>query len=386
MGYRTLTIKRRVEEIPPEQLVKFLEVQQKFQEWATEWYKSGFKTPMSEQNPFKRFAKELKHAMKLVPVNGLRNGVWRVPLPFDAELRLGEGERDNSCGVLVDLPEREVRIRKWSGERNNTIVIKLEKSEVKWIEERVKEGAELKLAYAWVGEAKGSALVTFNIALVFHKETQLYRPKRLLVVDVNALHNGVAYAVVEEDRILQKSALRPDLARIGRVGREASRMDELCADRGEPYCLKANYLHGKVWRLWREFVEKAAKRIVDLAVQYKAGIVIDEPLAESMQKLKEGGQVRRGAKKYLDVGRLVRRITERGEWHGVPIRVLRLYSTVCPKCGAKMEELPDRRVRCQCGFEAQRDEVPIIWAQKRYREILPLFSQHDFQPSHLHST
>ncbi|MGB9704743.1 MAG: zinc ribbon domain-containing protein, partial [Pyrobaculum sp.] len=117
-----------------------------------------------------------------------------------------------------------------------------------------------------------------------------------------------------------------------------------------------------------------------------AGIVIDEPEPESLQQLKEGGQVRRGAKKYLDVGRLVRRITERGEWQGAPVRVLRLYSTVCPKCGAKMEELPDRRVRCQCGFEANRDEVPIVWAQKRFREILPLFSQHDFQPSHLHST
>jgi putative transposase len=46
MGYRILVIKRKVDEIPPEQLVNLLEVRQKFQEWAAEWYKSGFKTPM----------------------------------------------------------------------------------------------------------------------------------------------------------------------------------------------------------------------------------------------------------------------------------------------------------------------------------------------------
>ncbi|MGC9052118.1 MAG: transposase, partial [Pyrobaculum sp.] len=78
MGYRTLVIKRRVEEIPPEQLAKFLEVQQKFQEWATEWYKSGFKTPMPEENPYKRFAEKLKYVLRLLPTNGLKSNVWRV--------------------------------------------------------------------------------------------------------------------------------------------------------------------------------------------------------------------------------------------------------------------------------------------------------------------
>ncbi|MGC9119782.1 MAG: zinc ribbon domain-containing protein, partial [Thermoproteus sp.] len=98
----------------------------------------------------------------------------------------------------------------------------------------------------------------------------------------------------------------------------------------------------------------------------------------------EGDGVKPGAKKYLNVGRFTKRLRELAEWHGVPYREERLYSTVCPRCGARMEELPNRKVRCQCGFEAHRDEVPIIWAQKRYREIIPLFSQHDFQPSHLH--
>ncbi len=74
------------------------------------------------------------------------------------------------------------------------------------------------------------------------------------------------------------------------------------------------------------------------------------------------------------MGRFTKRLRELAEWHGVPYAELRLYSTICPRCGAKMEEFPNRRVKCQCGFEAKRDEVPIHWAQKRYREIIPLFS------------
>ncbi|MCU7787751.1 transposase [Pyrobaculum sp. 3827-6] len=386
MGYRTLVIKRRVEEIPPHQLTKFLEVQQKFQEWATEWYKSGFKAPLPQQNPLKYFATELKHALKLLPANGLKNGVWRVPLPFNAELRLDKNAGDNSRGVLVDLSEREVRIRKWSGERGNTIVIKLRKSEIKWIEERVKESAQLKFALAWVGRRRDSNIATFNVVLVFHREITPYQPKRLLVVDVNALHNGIVIATIEEDKVLQKGILRPDLGRIGRLEREIARLDSLCTTKGGAYCKKATEAKSRLWRLWRQWTIEAAKKIVKLAMQYKAAVVVDEPIDESIRGLKKGDRVKSNVKKYLNVGRLVKRLRELAEWYGVPYAELRLYSTICPRCGAKMEELPNRRVKCQCGFEANRDDVPIHWAQKRYREIIPLFSQHDFQPSHLHFT
>ncbi|MFZ8808466.1 MAG: hypothetical protein ACO2PN_10235 [Pyrobaculum sp.] len=57
----------------------------------------------------------------------------------------------------------------------------------------------------------------------------------------------------------------------------------------------------------------------------------------------------------------------------MPYRGERLYSTICPRCGRKMEELSSRRVRCKCGFEAHRDEVPFYWAQKRFHELTSLF-------------
>ena len=122
VAYRTLLIRRRVEEIPPELLQRFVEVQKAFRRWATEWYKSGFKAPMPKENPLKYFAKELKYNLRLVPNNGLKNGEWRVPLPFDAQLRLSN-EEDLGQGIFVDLPKSEVRIRKWSGTRGRTIAV-----------------------------------------------------------------------------------------------------------------------------------------------------------------------------------------------------------------------------------------------------------------------
>jgi putative transposase len=387
MGYRTLTIKRKVE-VPPEQLAKFLEVQQKFQEWATEWYRSGFKTPPPERNPLKYFAKKLKYVMKVIPAHGLKNSdIWRVPLPFDTELRLKKGERDGGRGVLVDLAEsneekqneKVVRVRKWSGQRGNTIVIKLKKTEIKWIEERIREGAQLKFALAWVGKRRGSNIMSFNVALIFYREVTPYQPRRLLVVDINSLHNGVVIATIEEGRVLQSGVLRPDLRKIRNIEDEVARLDSLCATKGGAYCRKAVEAKSRLWRLWRQWTIEAAKKIVKLAMQCKAAVVVDAPSAQSMEKLKEGGSVARRNKMYLNVGRFVKRIRELAEWYGVPYREERLYSTICPRCGAKMEELPNRKVRCvACGFNAPRDKIPILWAQKRYNSLFS--TTHHIQP------
>ena len=96
---------------------------------------------------------------------------------FDAQLRL-DNERDVSRGVLVDLPKREVRIRKWSG---NTIVLPLSRKNVEWIEERVKEGGRLVFAMAWVGRSRRNRAVALYVALVFRRDAEQITPRRLLV-------------------------------------------------------------------------------------------------------------------------------------------------------------------------------------------------------------
>jgi len=370
-SYRTLVLKYRVEKLPPEAVAQLLKIQQEFRQWAWEWARSGGKTPLPEQRPLKYFAVKFIYAARAF--DWLRSHVvkhgFRPPLVFDAQLRLNS-ERDVSCGVFVDLPKREVRIRKWGG---GTIVLPLSEEDVKWIKDRVEEGAALVFAMAWVGRSRRNHVAAFYVALVFRREVKPIQPRRLLVVDFNALHNGVAYAVVEERRVLEKGVLRPHIAKIIHMERRAAELDSLCAQRGA-ICRQAAALKSRLWRLLRQWEDEAAKKIVKLATQHKTAIIADVPDDESIRQLKEGNYSAE-KKIMLNFGRLRRHIRELAEWHGVSYREERLYSTICPLCGGEMEEAPNRRVACRCGFEANRDEVPIHWAVKRFKELLtPSFS------------
>jgi putative transposase len=62
--------------------------------------------------------------LKLLPTNGLKNGVWKVLLSFNTQLRLST-EEDRSRGVLVDLSEKTVKVRRWNGARGNTFILKV---------------------------------------------------------------------------------------------------------------------------------------------------------------------------------------------------------------------------------------------------------------------
>jgi len=376
-SYRTLLLKYPLERLPPEtaeKIAQLLKVQEEFRRWAWEWARSGGKAEKPTQNPLKYFAEGFLHAagaLEWLKEQTVKRS-FKPPLVFNAQLRLNS-ERDVGRGVFVDLPRREVRIRKWGG---GTIVLPLSEGAVRWIEERVEEGGRLVFAMAWIGRSRRNRAVALYAALVFRRDVEQMTPRRLLVVDLNALHNGVAYAVVEEKRVLEKSVLRPDVGKIIHLQRQIALLDSLCAEREDgAICNQATAVRSRLWRLLRQWEDEAARKIVRLAQQYKAAIVADVPLDESMRELKEGNYAAE-RKIMLNFGRLRRRIRELAEWHGILYREERLYSTICPVCGAKMEELPERRVRCQCGFEAHRDEVPIAWAQKRFRELTqpPSFS------------
>jgi len=115
--YRTLLLKYRIDKLPPETAEKtaqLLKIRREFQKWAEEWAKGGAQMP--KQNPLKYFAVEFRQAAGAL--NWLREHTakhsFKPPLVFNAQLRLGN-ERDASRGMFVDVPKREVRIRKWSG-------------------------------------------------------------------------------------------------------------------------------------------------------------------------------------------------------------------------------------------------------------------------------
>jgi len=129
----------------------------------------------------------------------------------------------------------------------------------------------------------------------------------------------------------------------------------------------------RIWRLLKTWEEKAVKELILVARKQKAAIVVDVPNDNSVRELKEGSYASE-KKIFLNFGRLRRRLKEAAAWHGIPYYEKRLYSTVCPRCGEKMKELSSRRVKCICGFEAYRDDVPIIWAVKLYPQLISFSS------------
>jgi len=381
--YRTLVLKYDLLKLPPEVAEKvsaLLKVQEEFRLWTAEWARSGGSLSSPELNPLKYFAKRFLHSVEMLNwLKGLKkNGIelkkMRPPLIFDAQLRLSE-ERDISRGVFIDVPRKVVRIRKWSGARGNTITLPLSESAVRWILGRVREGGRLVLVVVWVGPSRWNRATRLYMALIFRRETAPIRPERLLVVDLNALHNGVSWAVVERGRVLKKGVLRPDVSRILRLQKVASRLDSLCAEKDER-CDEAVAVKSRIWRLLRVWEVDAVKELIWMARKRKAAIVVDVPDDKSIRELKEGGYVSE-RKAFLSLGHIRRRLRGLAEWYGVPYREERLYSTMCPRCGRKMEVLPNRRVKCQCGFETHRDEVPFHWAAKLYPKLIS-FSNSSF--------
>jgi putative transposase len=171
--------------------------------------------------------------------------------------------------------------------------------------------------------------------------------------------------------VLQRGVLRPGVRKLKRLRREAGRLDSLCARRGGVYCERARAVKSRLYRLLREWARETAKFTVKLALQYKAAIVVDVPDGGSVRELKQSEKYPAGRRALLDFGKLRRLVKAPAEWHGVPYIETRLYSTICPRCETKMMELPGRRVKCpSCGLEAGRDEVPIMWAIKRFDKLL----------------
>jgi putative transposase len=374
IAYRTLLLSYDLLRLPPEAAEKvsaLLKVQEEFRRWTEGWLRGDAEKP--RQNPLKYFAKAFLHAGRTLDwLYGVKTKPKRLrpPLVFDAQLRL-DNEKDVGRGVFVDLPKKEIRIRKWGG---GTLALPLGDKAVEWILARMREGGRLVLAAAWVGASRESRAAKLYVALIFRREATPMRPRRLLVVDLNALHNGVSWAVVEEERVVRRGVLRPDVSRLIHLQRRAAELDSLCANKGKA-CEEATAAKSRIWRILRSFGDEAVKKLIQLALQYKAAIMADVPNDKSIRELKEGRYASE-RKVFLNFGRLRRRLKGLAEWYGVPYREERLYSTICPRCGAEMEEQPNRRVKCTaCGFETHRDEVPFYWAQKRFHELTSLFSK-----------
>ncbi|ABL87822.1 transposase, IS605 OrfB [Pyrobaculum islandicum DSM 4184] len=305
---------------------------------------------------------------------------WRA-IPLNAQLRV-ENERDTSKAVFVDLESGVVRVRKLG---IPPFAVKLKKGNVAWIRERLEEGARLKLAFLGVERRRGKEPTygKLYVALVFAREATPVEPRALVVVDVNRLDHGVVVGLLVDGKIVKRKRLPDERAvkklwklhrKIGRLDARAARETDLT--RRSFLESRARYLKSKRYRKIRAIVEQIASEIVKLAREHQAAIVVDTMDYETYIARKQSGES--GDKKHLydGLGQLRRRLKDLAQWYGLPYLEERLYSTVCPRCGAKMKREKKRIMCCpSCGFSDTRDNIPLLWAKRRYWEILQKIKQ-----------
>jgi len=270
-----------------------------------------------------------------------------------------------SAPVVLDFTRNVVRIRQvCHNQPRYSIKIPLPR----WVLERVDEGGDVKFAMVGIRRSKP------YLVLVAEREVQQIQPSDyVLVVDVNSWKYGVVWALIKGDRVVKWTRERPDLGHVEKtynklveIEREYGKLKRL----GLHETLKGRKLWREIkrmrWKLYaylRDFAQRLASRLAKKAMRRRARVIIDDVLDESRRELLEERISGGLAKIYFSsVRRFVKLFVNQLRWYGVPYEFKRLYSTICPKCGAKMKELPGRVMKCEnCNFSTHRDFVPVMW-------------------------
>jgi len=292
----------------------------------------------------------------------------RVHPLFNCQIRL-DNERDHGKGVFIDLSRGVLKVRGFI--HGKAIEIPLSKSTVNYIRERVEEGAKAKLARVWANDGH------FCVAVTFEREVEVRQDvSAVLAVDVNSWRNGISWALIKDGGVVSKGVERPNLRYVEslyedlvRLERKLGKLERLGLKESMEYAKlweQAKVKYSKLYRYLRDFADRLAHRLVRKAVRHCARVMIDDIVEESWRELLEEGLPNGLAKLYLAyIRRFVKLLANQARWYGLLVEFRRLPSTICPVCGAKLEQREGRLMACpNCGFSANRDEVPIHWASK----------------------
>jgi putative transposase len=292
----------------------------------------------------------------------------RTWVPLKTLRIYGDGSRkgDKSAPVVLDFRGNAIKLRQVCRSESGFVV---EVPMPNWVIERVNEGGDIK--YAMIG-LRGDEPY---LALVAERVVEPYQPSNyMLVIDVNAWSNGVAWGLIRDGSIIRWKPERPRLSEIEglynisvRLGREYGRLKRLGLHRtveGRRLWRNIKKVRRKIYAKLRDYAQKLVHRLVRKALRHKALVIIDDMIEESRRELLEE-KIPRGLRKiYLaETRRFVKLLITQLRWYGVPYEFKRLPSTVCPICQHELTQEEERTMVCtNCGFKAPRDKVPIHWA------------------------
>jgi len=302
----------------------------------------------------------------------------RTWVPLKTLRVYGDGSMrgDRNALVVLDFRNNVIKLRQVCKNEPRHVV---ELPMPKWVVERIKEGGDIK--YAMIGLRNDEPY----LALVAEREVELYQPSDyILVIDVNAWNNGVAWGLIRDGSIIKWKPERPKLSEIEglynlsvRLSREYGRLKRMGLDKskeGKRLWLEIRRVRRKLYAKLRDYAQKLVYRLVRKALKHRVLVVIDNMIEESRRELLEE-KIQSGLRKLylMYTRRIVRLLITQLEWYGVPYKLKRLPSAICPICEHELSQLLGRVMACEnCGFKAPRDKVPMYWA---IRTINPSFTK-----------
>jgi len=238
-----------------------------------------------------------------------------------------------------------------------------------WVIERVKEGGDIKFAMIGLKDDEP------YLALVAERVVESYQPSDyMLVIDVNAWNNGIAWGLIRDNMLIKWKPERPQLSEIEglynlsvRLSKKYGKLRRLGLDKseeGERLRREIRRIRRKLYAKLRDYVQKLVHRLVKKALRHKALVIIDDMTEESRKELLEE-KIPSGLKKLylMHTRRFVKLLITQLEWYGAPYEFKRLYSRKCPRCEHELTQEEGRIMVCEnCGFKAPRDLVPMYWA------------------------
>ncbi|GAB6946059.1 hypothetical protein JCM16161A_01890 [Vulcanisaeta sp. JCM 16161] len=353
-GFRVLTLEAEVDA----DVIEFIK---KYQALASHLYWSKRLGIEPSETVLSKIDNEIKSYWKWHVIDEddpmyLFKGIEKTPRPYSTIIRL----------PLVDaLHERKgafIHDGKLVLRLNKKVEVPIPKRALDWLNKRFAENPDKKTVRVF---ERGGKLVA---QIILHKKNVVALPNNplLVVVDLNSSH-GIVVHYWDGGLIKTEKYKPPNRSAAWHNVKHLMKLRDVLYNQGcitqqqinKYSAIIRETLSGSMKSWIQQTVDKIVRRVRRIAKRHgkEPLVMIDVPDDESLR----GTSLQRT---LLSFAKYFENILS---WYGIYFEEARLYSTVCPRCGEKLDlKMKTRNLRLmtckKCGFEEERDKVPLYWA------------------------
>ena len=355
-GFRVLTLEKEVDR----DVIEFV---RRYQVLASHLYWAKRLGISPSEEVLNRVEKEVKsywrwHIIDEEDPMYLFKGVEETPEPYSTvvELPLVDALHPNK-GAFIQGDKLVLRL-------NKKVEIEIPKRALVWLNKRLAENPDKKTVRVFERDGKLIAQI------VLHKKNVVELPTNplLVVVDFNSSYGIVVH--YWDSKLIKTEKYRPPnrssrlvyAKRLMKVRDNLYNQGTITQTQINVYSsLIRKSMNGSMKSWIQQTVDKVVRRIRRIARRHgkQPLVLIDIPDDESL----------RGSSLQRTLTSFVRYFENVLSWYGIYWEEKRLYSRICPRCGAelrlkKMSKSTRIMLCAKCGFNADRDTVPLFWAIK----------------------